>query len=47
MGILQVNFQSGDTVVFGDMPGRTGIVASDGGMVDISRQVVISGNVKS
>src|SRR5262245_16972771 len=44
MGILQVNFQSGNAVVFGDMPGGTGIAASDSGMVDISGQVVLSGN---
>jgi hypothetical protein len=44
MGILQVNFQSGNAVVFSDMPGGTGIAATDGGMVDIAGQVVISGN---
>jgi hypothetical protein len=44
MGVLQVNFQPGDTLVFGDMPGGTGIMATDGGIVSISGSVVISGN---
>jgi hypothetical protein len=44
MGVLQVNFQPGDTLVFGDMPGGTGIIATDGGTVNIFGSVVISGN---
>ena len=47
MGVLQLNFQSGDAVVFADMPGGNGIVAHDGGSVNISRQIVISGNAAS
>jgi len=44
MGVLQVNFRSGDAVVFGDMPGGSSVVATDGGIVNISGAVVISGN---
>jgi hypothetical protein len=47
MGVLQLNFQSGDAVVFADMPGGNGIVAHDGGSVNISGQIVISGNAAS
>ena len=43
-GVLQVNFRPGDAVVFGDMPGGSGVVAADGGIVNISGAVVISGN---
>jgi len=35
-GLLQMNFRSGDAVVFGDMPGGSGVVAADGGIVNIS-----------
>jgi hypothetical protein len=47
MGVLQLNFQSGDAVVFADKPGGNGIVAHDGGSVNISGQIVISGNAAS
>jgi hypothetical protein len=47
MGVLQLNFQSGDAVVFADMPGGNGILAHDGGSVNISGQIVISGNAAS
>jgi hypothetical protein len=43
-GVLQMNFRSGDAIVFGDMPGGSGVVAADGGIVNISGVVVISGN---
>jgi hypothetical protein len=47
MGVIQLNFQLGDAVVFADMPGGHGIVAHDGGSVNISGQIVISGNAAS
>jgi hypothetical protein len=43
-GVLQVNFRPDDAVVFGDMPGGNGVVAADGGIVNISGVIVISGN---
>jgi hypothetical protein len=47
MGVVQLNFQPGDAVVFADLPGGHGIVAHDGGSVNISGQIVISGNAAS
>jgi hypothetical protein len=47
MGVIQLNLQPGDAVVFADMPGGHGIVARDGGSVNISGQIVISGNAAS
>jgi hypothetical protein len=44
-GALQVNFRSGDSVIFGDMPGGSGVVVTDGGFANISGTVFILGNV--